>query len=223
MTNKKNSLLLFFALICLALTVNANAQTPNGNAQTPNAPAQPPNVAAETPKTGPQTMRQEIAFTLESPLEVPGTSLPAGNYLLRREQSSGHPIVQIFKGDGNTLVNTVIAIPVELQTAPDNSMIAIYETEDGAPPALRALFFGGDPVGIEFVYPSERAKTLAKQSGQTVITAKNATSPNPSAEPTPEQLRTMREEVVMVITPDGQSVSMPLRGKPTEGESDIER
>jgi hypothetical protein len=205
----KNAVLSFFVLICLAFTVNANGQTPKA--------------ADETANAGGQISRQEIAFTLESPLEIPGASLVPGKYLLRREQKSGHPIIQIFKEDGNTLVNTVIAVPVELQTAPDNSMIAIYETEDGAPPALRALFFGGDPVGIEFVYPSERAKTLAKLSGQNVITAKNATSPNPSAEPTPEQLRTMREEVVMVITPDGQSVSMPLRAKPTEGESGRER
>lgn len=200
----KKSVLLFFVLICLALTVNANAQTTDATDETPNA--------------GGQTLRQEISFTLESPLEIPGTSLPAGKYLLRREQKSGHPIVQIFNGDGTTLVNTVIAIPVELQTTPDDSMIAIYETEDGAPPALRALFFAGDPVGIEFVYPAERAKTLAKQSGQNVMTAENATSPDP----TPEQLQTMREEVVMVITPDGQRISEPQRAKPTEGESGSE-
>ena len=204
----KKAVLLFCAVICVALTVNANAQTPNATDETPNA--------------GAQTSLQEIAFTLESPLEVPGTSLSAGKYLLRREQKSGHPIVQIFKGDGITLVNTVIGIPVELQTGTDDPMMAIYETENGAPPALRALFFGRDPVGIEFVYPGERAKTLAKQSGQNVMTAENATSPNPSAEPTPEQLQTMREEVVMVITPDGQIISMSQRGKPTEGESGSE-
>jgi hypothetical protein len=199
----KKAALLLFALLCLAWTVNANAQTPNSADETSNAGAQ---------------SRQEITFILDSPLEIPGTSLQAGKYLLRRQQLSGHPIVQIFKGDGTTLVNTLIAIPVELQAAPDQSMIAIYETEDGAPPALRALFFGGDPVGMEFVYPAERAKTLAKQSGQDVMTAENAISPNPSDEPTPEQLRTMREEVVMVITPDGRSESMPQRAKPTEGE-----
>jgi len=197
----KTTVLLFFALICLVFTVNANAQTPNAAAQ---------------------TSRQEITFTLESPLEVPATLLPAGEYLLRREQTSGHPIVRIFKGDGTTLITTVIGIPVELQTAFDDSMIAIYETGNGAAPALRALFFSADPVGIEFVYPAERAKTLAKQSGQNVMTAENATCPNPSAEPTPEQLRTMREGVVMVITPDGQSISIAQRGKPTEGESGSE-
>src|SRR5262245_33415468 len=139
MMNMKTAVLLSFALICLALTGNANAQTPNA--------------AAETPNTGDQTSRQEIAFTLDSPLEIPGTSLPAGKYLLRREQSSGHPIVQIFKGDGTTLVNTVIGVPLELQIAPDDTMIAMYDTQDGAPPALRALVFGGDPVGVVFVYP----------------------------------------------------------------------
>jgi hypothetical protein len=200
MTNMKNAVL-FLALICLALTVNANAQTPN--------------TAEPTPHTGAKTALQEVAFTIDSPLEVPGTSLPAGNYVLRREQSSGHPIIQIFKEDGTTLVNTVIGIPIELPSAFDDSVAAIYETQDGAPPALRALFFEGDPVGIEFVYPLERAKTLAKQSGESVVTAENATSPNASAEPTPEQLRTMREGVVMVITPDGQSQSMPERAKPT--------
>jgi hypothetical protein len=203
------SFLLFTGLIYFALTVNANAQRPDAIDETSNA-------AAQTPQ-------QEITFTLESPLEVPGTSLPAGKYRLRREQKSGHPIVQIFKGEGTTLVNTVIGIPVELPGAPDDAMIAIYETENGAPPALRALFFSGDPVGIEFVYPAERAKTLAKQSGQNVMTAEKATSPEPSAEPTPEQLQTMREDVVMVITPDGQSISMPERAKPTEGESGSER
>jgi hypothetical protein len=204
----KKTVLLSFALICLALTVNAYAQIPN-------APDHTPNTAA-------QTSRQEITFTLDAPLEVPGKPLPAGKYLLRREQMSGHPIVQIFKGDGTTLINTLIGIPVELQTAPDDPMIAIYDTEDGAPPALRALFFSGDAVGIEFVYPAERAKTLAKLSGQNVMTAENATSPNPSAEPTPEQLQTMREQVVMVITPDGQNISMPQRAKPTEGQSGSE-
>jgi hypothetical protein len=209
MTNMKNPALLFFALIFLALTGNANAQTPNPADETENKAA--------------HVSRQQIAFTIDSPLEVPGTSLPAGKYLLQREQSSGHPIIQIFKGDGTSLVNTLIGIPVEVETAFDDSMIAIYETQDGAPPALRALFFAGDPVGIEFVYPLERAKTLAKQSGELVITAQNATSPNPSAEPSPEQLQTMREDVVMVVTPDGQSVSMPQRAKPTKGEPDREQ
>ena len=205
----KKTILLFFAVICLALAVNATAQIPDA--------------ADQRQDTTAQTSRQEITFTLESPLEVPGTSLPIGKYLLKREQTSGNPIVRIYRGDGTTLVNTLIGIPVELQTAPDDSMIAIYETENGAPPALRALFFGGDAVGIEFVYPAERAKTLAKESGQNVMTAENATSPNPSTEPTPEQLRTMMEDVVLVITPAGESISMPQRAKPTERKPGTER
>ena len=184
----KKAVLFLFVLLCLVFSVHANAQA----------------------------VQKEIKVALDGPLEVPGKSLSAGKYVITREETPGHPIVKIFDGDENKLVVTMIGIPADLGKAPEDSMIALFETAGDNPPALRALFFRGDSVGVEFVYPSERAKTLAKESGENVMAADNATSPNPSEEPTPEQLQTMREDVVMVITPEGQSVSMPESGQSTE-------
>jgi hypothetical protein len=188
----KKTVVLLFVLICLGLTVHANAQS----------------------------SQVKITVTLETPLEVPGRdALPAGKYVIQREMTSGHPIVQIFTQDETKLLDTVIGIPANLEKPPENSMIAIYETESGNPPALKALFFRGDSVGVEFVYPADRATTLAKQSGQNVMAAKNATSPDPSVQPTPDQLAAMKEETVIVITPQGRTISFADAGKSTQAES----
>jgi hypothetical protein len=188
----KKTVIMLFVLICLALGVQANAQEP-----------------------------QKTTVTLNTSLQVPGReALPAGRYVFKRLQlTSGHPIVQIFNGDETQLLDTVIGIPDNLEKPPENSMIALYETEPGNPPALMALLFHGDPVAIEFVYPTEQATTLARQSGQNVMAAQNAASPNPSEQPTPEQLEAMKKEVVSVITPDGQTISIVEARKSTKGES----
>jgi hypothetical protein len=187
----KKTVTLLFVLICLALGVRANAQS----------------------------SEQKIPITLSTPLEVPGRkALPAGEYVFKREMTSGHPIVQILNKDETQVLDTVIAVPADLKKPPENSILALFETQPGDPPALRALFFRDDAVGIEFVYPAVRATTLAKQSGQNVMAAKNPTSPDPSVQPTPEQLAAMKEEMVIVITPDGQTISISEVSKSTPGE-----
>ena len=120
---------------------------------------------------------EKLTVTTNTPIEIPGgIALPAGTYVFKLlDLTTGHNIVQIFNEDETQLFNTVIGIPDYMEKPPENAMISLYETEPGNPPALHALYFPGDNVGIEFVYPKERARTLATQSGKNVMAAPTAT------------------------------------------------
>jgi hypothetical protein len=90
-------------------------------------------------------------ITIDRSIDVQGTVLPAGSYVMTRAGSSpnGH-IVQIYRADDNHLVAIVQAIPAyRLATTPDPQLKFYAETESGTP-ALRTWFYPGDNFGVEF-------------------------------------------------------------------------
>ena len=113
-------------------------------------------------------------------------------------------------------MNTVIGIADYKEEPPEHAMISLYETEPGNPPALHALFFPGDRIGIEFVYPKDRAMELSKQTGKNVMAGQTATAKNPSVQPTSDELTEMQRQIVTAVTPDGRSISIVEARKASE-------
>src|SRR5262249_33772217 len=124
--------------------------------------------------------------------------------------------VQIFNEDETQLFNTVIGIPDLKEKPPENAMIALYETEPGTPPAVRALYFSSDNVGTGFGYPKERARELAQPSGKHVMAAPTATPENPKEQPTSSELTEMQRQDVIAIAPDGRSIPIVEARKASE-------
>jgi hypothetical protein len=106
---------------------------------------------------------QRTVLTLNSPVEVPGQTLPAGTYVfkLANSQSSRH-IVQVFNQDENKVLATFLAIPAQRHHPAEQTIVRFLERPAGSPQAIQAWFYPGKTIGHEFVYPKEEAIALAK-------------------------------------------------------------
>jgi LPXTG-motif cell wall-anchored protein len=101
---------------------------------------------------------QRTVLTLNSPVEVPGQTLPAGTYVfqLANSQSSRH-IVQVFNQDENKVLATFLAIPAQRHHPAEQTIVRFLERPAGSPQAIQAWFYPGKTIGHEFVYPKEEA------------------------------------------------------------------
>src|SRR6266481_544597 len=98
-------------------------------------------------------------LTVNQPIQVKETLLPAGQYVLKLLNSdSNRHIVQIFDGDQRHLISTVMAIPNYRLEPTGNSQFVFWETPSGTAKALRAWFYPGDNFGQEFPYPKRLAQ-----------------------------------------------------------------
>ena len=90
-------------------------------------------------------------ITINQPIKVQDTVLPAGSYVIKLLDSpSERHIVQIFNAEENHLITTVFAVPVLKSHAPDSSEFKFYESESGQPAALHTWFYPGESTGYEF-------------------------------------------------------------------------
>ena len=90
-------------------------------------------------------------ITINQPIKVQDTVLPAGSYVIKLFDSpSDRYIVQIFNAEENHLIKTVFAVPVLKSHAPDSSEFKFYESESGQPAALHTWFYPGESTGYEF-------------------------------------------------------------------------
>ena len=88
---------------------------------------------------------------IDQSIEVQGTVLPAGSYVLRLLDSlSDRHTVQIFNADENNLIATILAIPAYRLEPTGDTLFTFREVAPGQPPALRTWFYPGDNFGFEF-------------------------------------------------------------------------
>lgn len=108
--------------------------------------------------------------TFSGPVSIPGKTLPAGTYTFRLADSpSDRHIVQIFDRDQTQLFATVLAVPAERNAPEGEPVITFRETPSNMPPALRYWYYAGETSGNEFVYPKSQAMTIARASGEGVM------------------------------------------------------
>jgi hypothetical protein len=113
---------------------------------------------------------KKTILTFSAPVEVPGRVLPAGTYVFKLLDSpSDRHIVQIYDKDETHLIANVLAVPDERLEPRGKTVITFEERAGGSPEAVRAWFYPGNTFGQEFVYPHNRAKELARKSGQHVL------------------------------------------------------
>jgi len=122
---------------------------------------------------------KKTIVTTNAPLEVPGKVLLPGTYVFKLVDSTGdRGIVQIFDKDEKQLLATILSIPDYRLKPSDKPLIQFEERAAGAPPAIKAWFYPGDPYGLQFVYPHTRAVELAKRTQQNVLSMSNSMSSN---------------------------------------------
>jgi hypothetical protein len=95
---------------------------------------------------------KKTIITISQPVTVEGTLLPAGQYVLKMQDSpSSQDVVYIFNGEQTRLVTTVLAIHAYRLQPTDKSEFSFYESPTGQPAALHRWFYPGDNSGFEFL------------------------------------------------------------------------
>jgi hypothetical protein len=116
-----------------------------------------PNALAQRPESS--TLR------VTEPLDVGGTVLEPGVYLIRLlESASNRNLIQVTNEDRTKVFTTVLSVPHHLGPTVDkgNTSFVYYPAIGGSPTALRT-WFAADSVtgGHDIVYPQQRAMELA--------------------------------------------------------------
>ena len=121
---------------------------------------------------------KKTIITISQPVAVEGTILPAGQYVLKLQDSSAtRDIVFIFNGEETQLITTIMAIPADRLQPPDKSEFSFYGSQAGQPAALHTWFYPGDENGFEFVRPKNTAASLAATKSSPARSPKNTVAP----------------------------------------------
>ena len=137
--------------------------------------------ALVVPKARADEWNKKTTLTFNEPVQVPGTTLPAGTYVFKLADSqSDRTIVQIFNADETKLIATILAISDYRMKTPSKTIVSFNERPSGQPEALRAWFYPGDNVGVQFVYPKQRATELAQANQQPVLSTREEVTDTPS-------------------------------------------
>ena len=89
-------------------------------------------------------------ITIDQSIDVQGTVLPPGSYVIKLLGSSDQRTVEIFNAAENHLITTVLAYPAYRLDPTGSSEFKFYDGAEGQPRALRTWFYPGDNVGFEF-------------------------------------------------------------------------
>lgn len=121
-----------------------------------------------------QPLDKRTYFKFSGPVAIPGSTLPAGEYLFRlANPDSGRNVVQVMNAEGNKPLGMFFAIRAERRDASDKPEVSFIETAAGNPAAVKTWWYPGERSGFEFIYPKAQARQLAKATNQPVLTTKS--------------------------------------------------
>lgn len=112
-----------------------------------------------------------LAFmTFTGPVQVPGAILDAGTYRFRlANPDTSRNILQVLSHDGYSVYTTFFTLPDSRLVTTDNPSVTFKETPAGVPPAVKAMFWGGELSGFAFVYPKGEPVMTPKAIVQTPV------------------------------------------------------
>jgi hypothetical protein len=149
-------------------------------------------VAVMTPAPASAITNDKLAYlTFNGPVQVPGTTLGAGTYRFRLTNvETSRNVLQVLSNDGSILYAMFNTIPDTRSSFTDEAVLSFRETPAGVPAAARSLFYGGEYIGYEFVYPKGGPNMIPEIVPQPEITYLTVPAPalEPIAEPEPERV-----------------------------------
>jgi hypothetical protein len=127
------------------------------------------NAAAQ----GPIDSRTE--FTFNSPIEMPGATLPPGTYVFRfADPNASRQVMQVMDKSSNKTYGLFLTISAVRPKASDDAELRFLETPAGKPAAVKTWWYPGNTIGREFIYPKDQARKLAMATQTTVLTTRAA-------------------------------------------------
>jgi hypothetical protein len=114
---------------------------------------------------------KKTRITIDQSIDVQGTVLPAGSYVMKLLGSPDQRTVEIFNAAEDHLLITVLATPVSRFNPTDRSEFRFYDGAAGQPQELRAWFYPGDEIGFGFRSLQGRVGQSARQHSTTTSTS----------------------------------------------------
>lgn len=121
---------------------------------------------------------QSTKITFNGPIQLPGTTLPAGTYLfkLKDTRSTSLNVVQIFNAGGTVLYATETTIPTITAKPSDHTVVTLAQQAPDEPDALLKWFYPGESTGHEFLYPAHEQQQFAQHRHENVVANGHAES-----------------------------------------------
>ena len=124
---------------------------------------------------------KKSVITLNDLCEVPGMVLEPGTYVLKTDDnlSNSRAVIQLLNKDESQILTTFIAVP-DHRMRPDSTgsdvVLTFFDGVTVGPKPIQTWFYPGEMNGYEFVYPTSRAKEIAKHTDDHVMASdgKNA-------------------------------------------------
>jgi len=121
-----------------------------------------------------QPLDSRTEFTFNTPVELPGVTLPPGTYVFRFvDATTGRKVMQVQAKDASSKTyGLFLTISAQRPKPSDDAELRFLETPAGAPAAIKTWWYPGNTIGREFIYPKSQARRLAQATNQTVLTTK---------------------------------------------------
>ena len=107
-----------------------------------------------------QPLDRNTTFTFNTPVTVPGVTLPAGSYRFRLATTPPQNHVQVSSADGRTSYAIFFAFATERHESIATADVQFLETAPGIPPAIKTWWYPGT-TGYEFIYSREQRRLLS--------------------------------------------------------------
>lgn len=118
-----------------------------------------------------ETIDKLTFLTFSGNVQVPGVKLDAGTYRFRlTNPNTDRNVVQVLSHDGSIVYAMLHTMPTSRTVVTDDSTVTFRETPAGVPPEIKALFYGGEHSGYEFMYPKGEPAVTAELWPQPPIT-----------------------------------------------------
>ena len=115
-----------------------------------------------------QPLNERLTLKFNTPIMVPGATLPAGTYVFT-ESKTAEDVLVIYNEDQTRVLATTLAIPATREEATGDTVVTIQRTSPEMAPALAKVFYPGKINGHEFVYSEQRARELADETKRIVL------------------------------------------------------
>jgi len=119
-----------------------------------------------------QPLDSRTEFTFNSPVEMPGVTLPPGTYIFRFiDATTGKKVMQVQAKDASSKnYGMFMTISAQRPRASDDAELRFLETPAGQPAAVKTWWYPGNTIGREFIYPKSQARRLAQATNSPVLT-----------------------------------------------------
>jgi hypothetical protein len=117
---------------------------------------------------------QRTYLTFSGPVQMPGTTLPAGKYLFKLAPTALRNVMQVFDGEEKHIIGQWFFVPVERTTeeqsrADGKPVVMFREMPEAVTPAVHYFYYPTDLRGKEFIYPKDQALKIAAATHETVL------------------------------------------------------